>query len=293
MSDEEEGVAGEEEVAGSGSPVAGEEPDDQKGEPLDADDRRPATGDRNIEIAENDAATQLELQRVSRRGFLTFGAGALAAYGGWKWLRSRPKIGGVEWPLRRGLEFDEKVAEAYFRTSRLTPTFPPAAITNARINGGLGLNQNDDVSAWRLQVLGGARPLTLTMDDLLQLPKRTMITELRCIEGWSIVVKWAGVRLADLTAEVRPPNVRYVGMETPGRGYYVGLDMPSAMHPQTLLAYAMNDRPLTWQHGAPLRLAIPVKYGVKNIKRIGVIRYTDIRPADYWAEQGYDWYLGH
>jgi DMSO/TMAO reductase YedYZ molybdopterin-dependent catalytic subunit len=82
-------------------------------------------------------------------------------------------------------------------------------------------------------------------------------------------------------------------METPDRGYYVGLDMQSAAHPQTLLAYELNGQPLTWQHGAPLRLAIPVKYGIKNIKRLGVIRYTNVRPADYWAERGYDWYAGH
>ena len=81
-------------------------------------------------------------------------------------------------------------------------------------------------------------------------------------------------------------------METPDRGYYVGLDMESALHPQTLLAYELYGAPLTWPHGAPLRLAIPVKYGVKNIKRIGAIRYTNVRPADFWAEQGYDWYAG-
>src|SRR6267143_1311005 len=72
------------------------------------------------------------------------------------------------------------------------------------------------------------------------------------------------------------------------RGYFVGLDMQSAAHPQTLLAYELNGQPLTWQHGAPLRLAIPVKYRIKNIKRLGVIRYTNVRPADYWAERGYD-----
>ena len=297
----------EEPVAGRGSPVAGEE--DAAQEPIEGvaleegpqeevevsepGDRRPETGDREIEIAESDAAVERELRRMSRRGFLTLGGGALAGYAAWKWLRLRPKIGGVEWPLRRGFELDERVAEAYFRPSRMMRTFPPSAITNARINGGLGLSQNYDVSTWRLQVLGGAKPLTLTMDDFRRLPKRTMITQLNCIEGWTIVVKWAGVRLADLTNEVLAPKVRYVGMETPDRGYYVGLDMESAMHPQTLLAYEMNDRPLTWQHGSPLRLAIPVKYGVKNIKRVSLIRYTDVRPADYWAEQGYDWYLGH
>lgn len=84
-----------------------------------------------------------------------------------------------------------------------------------------------------------------------------------------------------------------MSLETPDGGYYVGLDMESALHPQTLLCYEMNGQPLSLEHGAPLRLVIPVKYGIKNIKRIGTIRYTDTRPADYWAERGYDWYAGH
>ena len=86
--------------------------------------------------------------------------------------------------------------------------------------------------------------------------------------------------------------VRYVAMLTPNEGYYVGLDMASALHPQTLLCYEMNGEPLALEHGAPLRLVIPVKYGIKNLKRIGTITYTDQKPADYWAEQGYDWYAG-
>jgi len=68
--------------------------------------------------------------------------------------------------------------------------------------------------------------------------------------------------------------------------------MESAMHPQTLLCYEMNGAPLTGAHGAPLRLTIPVKYGIKNIKRIGSIQFTDNRPEDYWANEGYDWYAG-
>src|SRR5437867_4329342 len=73
-------------------------------------------GDRELEIAENDAAVQRELRRRSRRGFITLGAGTVAAYGAWKWLRLRPRDGGVEWPLRRAFVFNEKVSEAYFRT---------------------------------------------------------------------------------------------------------------------------------------------------------------------------------
>ena len=231
-----------------------------------------------------------EVRRLSRRGFFVFGVGALAAYGGWRWLRGAGRIGDVPWPIRRTLEANEKLSELYFNESRLSPTFPASMISNARINGGLGLSANYDTSTWQLNVDGR----TLTLADIKALPRREMITEFRCIEGWSYIAKWSGARLSDLMAKLPPPRgTPYVAMETPGGEYYVGLDMQSAMHPQTLLAYELNDQPLTWQHGAPLRLTIPVKYGIKNIKRIGTIRYTNVRPADYWAERGYDWYAGH
>ena len=122
-----------------------------------------------------------------------------------------------------------------------------------------------------------------------------MTTELKCIAGWSVIVNWAGCRLSDFAAEHNRSRdlARYVGLETPDRGYYVGLDMPSALHPQTLLCYEMNGAPLTIEHGAPLRLVTTVKYGIKSIKRIGRITFTDERPQDFWAERGYDWYAGH
>ena len=94
---------------------------------------------------------------------------------------------------------------------------------------------------------------------------------------------------------LNPPNdlALYVGMRTPDEQYYVGLDMPSALHPQTLLCYEMNGQPLTAGHGAPLRLVTPLKYGIKHLKRIGTISFADTRPKDYWAELGYDWDAGH
>jgi DMSO/TMAO reductase YedYZ molybdopterin-dependent catalytic subunit len=151
--------------------------------------------------------------------------------------------------------------------------------------------------------------LLLTLDDIRALPRVEMTTELKCIEGWSTIVNWAGARFADFAARYQPPAragggtpdarerpqelVRYVGLETPDGGYYVGMDMASALHPQTLLCYEMNGQPLTPEHGAPLRLVAPVKYGIKHIKRIGRITFTDERPGDFWAERGYDWYSGH
>jgi DMSO/TMAO reductase YedYZ molybdopterin-dependent catalytic subunit len=245
--------------------------------------------------AENDAQIARDVSRLSRRGFLTAAVATGATYGAWKWLTTSKQMDYLHWPLRRALRMNESVAEAYFREARLSPTFPASRITRpARLNGNLGLDPNFDPSTWRLRVEGAAKPVVLTLDDIKTLPRSEQITEFRCIEGWSMIVKWTGTRLADLMAKFPPPNrVQYVGMETPDRGYYVGLDMQSAMHPQTLLAYAINDEPLSAAHGAPLRLAIPVKYGIKNIKRIGTIRYTNVRPADFWAEQGYDWYAGH
>jgi DMSO/TMAO reductase YedYZ molybdopterin-dependent catalytic subunit len=126
------------------------------------------------------------------------------------------------------------------------------------------------------------------------LPRVEQIIDFKCVEGWSVVTQFAGARLADFTAKFAPDSEKaaWVGMNTPSKDYYVGIDMPSALHPQTLLAYEMNGKPLEDRHGAPLRLVIPVKYGIKNIKRIARIEYTDKRPADYWFEQGYDYYSG-
>ena len=203
------------------------------------------------------------------------------------------------------------LARGVFSASGLSNEFPRSAALMPRVNGQIGLDSSIDPAAWRLSVVGVAkdRPARLlTLADVKALPRVEMTTELRCIEGWSTVVSWAGARLADLAAVTglatrsgrtfdprKSPTgaLDYVALETPNGEYYVGLEMASALHPQTLLCYEMDGRPLTPDHGAPLRLVIPVKYGIKNLKQIGTIRFTDLRPADYWAERGYDWYAGH
>jgi DMSO/TMAO reductase YedYZ molybdopterin-dependent catalytic subunit len=137
--------------------------------------------------------------------------------------------------------------------------------------------------------------LCLGLDDIRALPKTAVTAELKCIEGWTRIIQWGGARFRDLAArfyEGASNPDQYVALETPDGDYYVGLDMASAMHPQTLLCYEMNGKPLAPQHGAPLRLVVPVKYGIKNLKRIGRIDFSDSRPKDYWAERGYDWYAG-
>jgi DMSO/TMAO reductase YedYZ molybdopterin-dependent catalytic subunit len=244
------------------------------------------------------------VRRLSRRGFAAAGAVGLAGFGGWRWLVTRSDEDGLPWPFRRVLALNEKLARAAFRSSHTAHEFHRRAARSPRVNGRIGLHSALDPAAWRLRVVGAtgeAGTQSFTLDQIKALPRVEMTTELKCIEGWSTVVHWVGARLSDLAAQtgLAARNGRsgdllsYASLETPDAAYYVGLDMASALHPQTLLCYEMGTQPLTDAHGAPLRLVIPVKYGIKNIKRIGTVRFTDQRPADYWAEQGYDWYAGH
>jgi DMSO/TMAO reductase YedYZ molybdopterin-dependent catalytic subunit len=237
----------------------------------------------------------------SRRAFLGLGLASLAGLGGWGWLVSRPAQDGLPTPLRQVLDANGRLSSAYFENTRLAPEFARSCARRPRVNGRYGLQQPLDAAAWRLRVEGygpGAATQEFTLADLQALPKVTMTTELKCIEGWSIVVNWGGVRFSDFLARYPLATsagmlAAFVGLRTPDGAYYVGLDMPSALHPQTLLCYEMNGRPLTAPHGAPLRLVTPLKYGTKHLKRIGTIAFSDARPKDYWAEQGYDWDSGH
>ena len=140
--------------------------------------------------------------------------------------------------------------------------------------------------------------LLLTMDDVTRLPRHELVTQFKCIEGWSEIVHWGGVRLNDFIAAYPPAknaqgtSPKYVYMETPNGDYYCGFELRECEHPQSLLVTEMAGKPLTDAHGAPLRLHMPIKYGYKQIKCIGLIAYTDEKPDDYWTKLGYDWYAG-
>ena len=147
-------------------------------------------------------------------------------------------------------------------------------------------------------LLPGTPGLLLQLNDFLpRLPRHQMVTQFKCIEGWSQIVNWGGVRLADFI-QMYPPALidgkepRYVYMETPDGDYYVGYDLEICRHPQSLLVTEMSGSPLEQFHGAPLRVHMPTRYGYKQIKRIGLIAYTNEKPADYWTTLGYDWYGG-
>ncbi|TDX01978.1 molybdopterin-dependent oxidoreductase [Dinghuibacter silviterrae] len=244
---------------------------------------------------------------LRRRAFLSFGVFAgvgLAGFGLWKWLYDAPMetpsaTKGARGPLRAVLNTNERIFRGIFSNGHPVRTYPKSEAVHpnrVRFTGNFGLSGTIDPAQWRLEVqrLSGT-PLAIGIDELKTLPRTEITYMFKCIEGWDQVSNWAGVRFSDFVAHFgleREAALDYIGFSTPDDAYYVGIDRASALHPQTLLAYEMKGRPLTMPHGAPLRLIIPVKYGIKNLKRIGHIKFSNQRPADYWAEQGYDYYAG-
>ena len=256
------------------------------------------------------AQAEQEMRRLTRRSFLTGGAAALAGLGAWRWLTTATMEDGVPWPLRRALGFNEGLAEALGAPHQLAPTFSHDTVQGpARTNGLIGLSDEVDGAGWqvRVQHAGRGPERSISLREVLTPPRLDLVTELKCVEGWSEVMHFGGVSFRDFvtrfalgTRSGRAPDpegnpqdlFRYVYLATPNEDYYVGLDMASALHPQTVLCDTMNGQALTREHGAPLRLYLAVKYGYKSLKRIGLIRFLDERPSDYWVARGYDWYAG-
>ena len=237
------------------------------------------------------------IARHTRRAFLGLAGAGAAAILGWEWIWSRPLEDGVPAPFRRILDFNGRLASGFlFDDRHLAPQFPASRIGSLRPNGDIGLSDDLEDDGWKVSVTpySSGPPGEVALADIRALPKSKHTTEFKCIEGWSTVVQWGGARFSDFVAVHAPGSERanFVSLVTPDREYFVGIDMPSMMHPQTLLCYEMNGRPLEEDHGAPLRLVTPVKYGIKSLKRIAAISFTGNRPPDYWANQGYDYYAG-
>jgi DMSO/TMAO reductase YedYZ molybdopterin-dependent catalytic subunit len=268
-----------------------------------------------------------KLARATRRDFLLFGAGAAAAAAGFYWLLPDDTRGFLipegahhtldtlaarvgltqdrrERFLDRTLDFDDDVAEALYSKDRRVRTYAKSDIQPIRNNYNGQTPGPEYLATWRLNVTGLAsgRPEALTVADLAaRLPFVEQITRLVCVEGWSAVAWWGGFRLSDFLAAYPPAaGTRWAGIESSvnldGDGgadpYYVSLDLPTALHPQTLLATHHDGAPLTVEHGAPLRLLVPVKLGLKNIKAMTDLDFSADEPDDYWAKRGYSKYDG-
>ena len=151
-----------------------------------------------------------------------------------------------------------------------------------------------DPAAWRLRVDGLVRrPLELSLDDLMRMPRATYTVKHHCVEGWTAIATWHGVPVSAVAERCELlPAARYASFVSFDAGYWNGWDLASALHPQTILAYGLNDNPLPPAHGAPLRLYAPIKLGYKMTKYLVSLTFTDKRPGGYWEDQGYPWFAG-
>jgi DMSO/TMAO reductase YedYZ molybdopterin-dependent catalytic subunit len=215
-------------------------------------------------------------------------------------------LGGAEGLTRRVQRFitPRKAMAREYAEADLSPVFP----TNGSTNPGTpeyAILAKNNFSDWNLKVGGLVeRPSSFSLSELRQFPSRTQITRHDCVEGWSAIAKWTGVQLGELLDRVRPlPTARYVVFHSAdpdedGQYYYESIDMEDAFHPQTILAYELNDRTLPIEHGAPIRLRLERQLGYKMAKYVMRIELVESFKSisggngGYWEDQGYEWYAG-
>ena len=239
----------------------------------------------------------LKIGRLSRRDLLRLGlaggAASLLSACGWK----GGKLGRSAFAAAADLN-DWVGERLWLSSSRLAPTYELAERTPEGSFPAYFRSRTvpvlADPAAWALEI-GGlvARPMRLTLDQIQALPLITYTVKHHCVEGWTAIGTWTGVPLSAVADLVEPlPAARFLRLDSFDVGYSNGFDLASAMHPQTILAYAFNDRPLTPQHGAPLRLYCPIKLGYKMTKYLTRIDWTAERHGGYWEDRGYPWFGG-
>lgn len=216
--------------------------------------------------------------------------------------------------------FNESLEALLLNSQKSIPDLDPKRInpSDLLVNGFSRYAPELDRATFRLTVDGAvANPLRFSLPELYQIPKQSMVIRHVCVEGWAAIVQWAGVRVRDLIPMVQPSsNVKYVYIQS-ADGYYESWDIASFFHPQTFLAYEMNGQPIAIPHGAPLRLASPIKLGYKLSKWVTRLTFTEsLVPPDwlrdrsdralliatasyglnpvkgFWEDQGYEWFAG-
>ncbi len=230
-------------------------------------------------------------------------------------LINAPDNKGTPAPFRKIMDVNAGIFARGYNNPSLTKEFNKSiAARKVRVNGLIGMRDKLDTLNYKFKVVRYSEmspmpsdTLEISIADLRTLPKTEVVFNFKCIEGWSQISWWGGVRFSDFAKKYHlatknneepdvlhhPENLLdYTGLQTPDNKYFVGIDMPSMMHPQTILCYEFNGKPLSMENGSPLRLIIPVKYGIKHIKKIGLIYFSNTRPPDYWADRGYDYFAG-
>jgi len=233
--------------------------------------------------------TQRKFAQVSRRELLKV-APVLA-------LGAFAIPGAQEWLLKKGLSFSDWASARMFRHHHLATTFSDSELTPFNkfpINGYDVDDPGVIFENWTLTVAGSVqKPGDYTLAQIQALPLQRQNTRHVCVEGWDVIGRFGGTRLSNFLNMIgADTSARYITVGC-ADDYYETLDMETALHPQTLLCWEMYDRPLTREHGAPLRLQVPTKVGYKQAKYLTDLKVTNvIDKVGYWEDQGYAYFYG-
>jgi DMSO/TMAO reductase YedYZ molybdopterin-dependent catalytic subunit len=198
--------------------------------------------------------------------------------------------------LRKVSRFNDGAQAWLFDPKKLAPTYPESMITRPfPFNAFYDIDQVPDVDAstYRLRVDGLVKGKRVwTLDELHALPQTSQVTRHICIEGWSAIGKWGGTPFASFLQRIgADTTARYVSFQC-ADDYSSSIDMPTALHPQTLLTLTYDGQVLPPKYGFPMKLRMPTKLGFKNPKHIVAMTVTNTYPGGYWENQGYNWFSG-
>jgi DMSO/TMAO reductase YedYZ molybdopterin-dependent catalytic subunit len=198
--------------------------------------------------------------------------------------------------LRLMSRWNDRAQAFLFSDQRLAPTFAESEVVHDfRYNAFFPVADAPKLSAvdYRLKLSGliaDKRPWSV--EQLHALPQESQITRHVCVEGWSVIGKWGGPRLGDFLQRVGADlTAKYVGFQC-ADGYYGSIDMPSALHPQTIMAVKFADEIIPAKYGYPFKVRIPTKLGFKNPKWVTTIFVTNRFPGGFWEDRGYNWFSG-
>ena len=245
--------------------------------------------DKKFAVHRTALVASLERRLFLRRGL---SLGALALLSGCDITNQE----GVQRVLTAMSGWNDGVQGWLFDPKRLAPEFPESLITDPFPYNAYYPEQEIpeiDGATYKLELAGKIRerkPWTLA--ELRALPQVTQVTRHICVEGWSAIGKWSGVRFSEFLERIgADTTAKYVGFKC-ADDYYGSIDMATALHPQTQLSLRYADQELPPKYGYPMKLRIPTKLGFKNPKLIAAIFVTNEYPGGYWEDQGYNWYSG-
>ncbi len=258
--------------------------------------KKPSNSTWQSEALLNDVRRDLarRIEQPARRAFLqrSLSLGGLSLLSGCAIVDE----GGIETALTKISQFNDKVQGWLFDPNRLAPTYPESMITRPfPFNAFYGEDEVPEVEEedFRLEVTGLVSDKhAWTLAELRAMPQTDQVTRHICVEGWSAIGKWGGVPFASFLRRVGADlSAKYVGFKC-ADDYYTSIDMPTALHPQTLLALTYDGQTLPARYGFPMKLRMPTKLGYKNPKHIQAIFVTNTYPGGYWEDQGYNWFGG-